>query len=260
MWQYFWVYQTDLPPGIGVDLFSATHLAWVFTASLLIYLIALLYCKQNKIIRRRMEIVIAILLLSGYLIRWIWAIWIGHFDPTDMLPLHLCALSAMAEFIAVFSRNLTLKEFGYACGVPGALATFILPSFGAYPLFHVYYLVFILDHSILILLPLIWIWGDGFRPDSRRLLRCFAIVLFMAGIDVMVNKLINSNFMFINGVPDGTIYKPIADWFGNPGYQFPLTLVLLLVWGIFYAPWMLKRKKAASRLKAGQKAGNQAGK
>ena len=193
--------------------------------------------------------IIAVLSASGYIFRWIWVALIGHYDPNEMLPLHLCSLSAIMEFIAVVSRKPLFKEFGYACGIPGAAVTFIMPGMGPYPLFHFYYMVFILDHSILILLPMLWIFGDGFRPDLRRLSRVFMILLAMASVDVVVNRLLGSNFMFINYAPDDTTLKAAADFFGNPGYQFAMGGILMILWVFLYLPWVIAKRKDPSQLR-----------
>lgn len=243
MRQSFWAYQTDLPPGSGIAQFSATHLAWVLTAGILVLAALLIYRRQAAAHCRRMELVLAMLLTASYLLRWIWAIVIGHYYAAEMLPLQLCALSAAMEIAAVFSRKPLLKEFGYACGIPGALVAFIMPGIGPYPLWHFYYLLFILDHTILILLPMIWVWGDGFRPDVRRLLRCFILLLVMVGGDVVINARIGSNFMFLNFVPADTSLKPVADLFGNPGYQFVMAAILFVVWGMLYAPWIIMKRR-----------------
>lgn len=243
MWQSFWAYQTDLPPGSGFAQFSAIHLAWIFTALFFIFATLVYYRRQTAVLRRRIERTLAVLLAASYLLRWTWAVLIGHYYAAEMLPLQLCALAAAMEVAAVLSRKPLLKEFGYACGIPGALVAFIMPGIGPYPLWHFYYLLFIMDHSILLLLPVLWIWGDGFRPDGRRLLRCFAILLVMAGIDVVINARIGSNFMFLNFVPADTSLKPIADGFGNPGYQFAMGLLLLIVWGILYTPWIIVNRR-----------------
>ena len=247
MRQSFWAYQTDLLPGSGIAQFSVTHLAWVFTAGILVLATLLIYRRQAAARRRRMELVLAVLLAASYLLRWIWAAVIGHYYAAEMLPLQLCALSAAMEIAAVLSRKPLLKEFGYACGIPGALVAFILPGIGPYPLWHFYFLLFILDHTILILLPMIWVWGDGFRPDVRRLLRCLAILLVMAGGDVVINARIGSNFMFLNFAPEDNSLKPVADIFGNPGYQFAMAALLFVVWGILYAPWIIIKRRHQAR-------------
>lgn len=243
MGKYFWLYTTDLPEGIGVKQFSPVHLIWASSALLIVFLAAVFYLRLSKPVRRRFEILLAVLLASGYVFRWIWAVVIGHYEAQEMFPIHLCALSAMIEFAAVISGKPFFKEFGYACGLPGALATFIMPDMGLYPLWHFYYLVFILCHSILILLPILWIWGDGFRPDLRRLLQCFVLLLFLAGCDVIINIRTGSNFMFLNYVPGTAKLKAAAEWAGNPGYQFAMVGILFTIWAFLYIPWILVNRR-----------------
>lgn len=243
MGRYFWSYQTDLPPGSGFAPFSAPHLAWVVSALALIAILIIVYSRQNPASQRKIEAVLAWVLALTYILRWIWALLIGHFRLDEMLPLHLCAVAAIMDIAAVFSRKPVFREFGYACGLVGGIIVFLTPGIGSYPVLHFYYLVFIADHSLLIFFPLAWIISDGFRPDYRRLLPCSILVAVMAGLDILVNNLIGSNYMFLNFVPDQTIWKPAADLFGVPGYQFAMAGLLLLVWVLLYLPWFLVRKR-----------------
>ncbi|MEA4889051.1 MAG: TIGR02206 family membrane protein [Clostridiaceae bacterium] len=249
MWAYFWAYQTDLPADAGFDPFSRPHLTWVIAALTAIMILTCVHHKLMPAARRRMEGLLAVVLALTYMLRWIWALVIGHYQLNEMLPLQLCAVAAALDIAAVFSGKPVFREFGYSCGLPGAVVVFLTPGIGPYPVLHFYYLLFIVDHSLLILFPLIWIINDRFRPSFRRLPACFGIVLVMAGLDVGVNRLIGSNYMFLNFVPDHTFWKPIADRFGYPGYQLAMAGLLLLVWLILYAPWIAAaRRKTAKTL------------
>ena len=243
MWRYFWSYETDLPPDIGVELFGTTHLTWVAIALLLIVLVCLIYRRLTPPARRRLQLTLAILMTGGYVLKWIWALLIHHYELTEMLPLHLCGLSAWLELGAVLGKRPFLKEFGYACSLPGAAFTFITPGMGPYPLLHFYYIQFILAHTILLLLPILWVWGDGYRPDYRRLPRVFAFLLLLAGIAVVVNWQTGSNYMFLNYAPESTPLKPLADFFGNPGYQAAMAGLLFLIWVAEYVPWAVSARR-----------------
>ena len=243
MWRYFWTYSTDLPPGTELPPFGAGHLGWVFVSLAVILATTLVYRKQTLVWRRKMEVAIAILMASGYVLRWGWAAVIGHYYAAEMLPLHLCSLAALVEMAAVFTRKPLLKEFGYACGIPGAVVAMVMPGIGPYPLWHFYYLLFILDHTILFLLPVLWITGDGFRPSFHRLKQCFFLLLGMAAVNIAVNAWLNSNFMFLHFVPEGVVLKPLSEKLGIPGYQFAMAGLLFLVWTVMYLPWMISAKK-----------------
>ena len=243
MWKYFWTYETDLPAGSGFDTFSATHLKWLAMTWLFIILASLLFVRLTPAAKRQTERVLAVLLAASYILRWIWAAVIGHYEPSEMLPFHLCALSALADVLAVYTQRSWLMDFGYSCGLPGSVAAFIIPGVGAYPLWHFNYLMFTVDHAILVLLPVVWILSGNFRPDFRNLPRCLGIVLVMAALDILVNRNIGSNFMFLTFITPNTPLTPFAQFFGNPGYQFVMALLLFLIWGMLYLPWVIAGRR-----------------
>ena len=248
MLKYFWTYETDLPPDVGVTTFGPVHLTWVAVVLLLIVIIILYYRKQNTMVRQRIQTGAAILLVAGYLGRWIWAASIGHYSIVEMLPLHLCTISVMVEFAAVISGRTILKEFGYCCSLPGAISSIITPGMGLYPILSYYYLQFAMAHMILILLPLIWVLVDGYQPDIRRFPACAALLLMFAGIAWTVNQLIGSNYMFLSYAPKDTPLEIFERWFGNPGYLIPTVLLIFAVWLVFYLPWVIRsRMKRSAR-------------
>lgn len=241
LFDYFWTYATDLPPDIGVETFGPTHLRWVSASALFIIMAILIYRKQNKDVRRKIQVSAAIFMIAGTLIRWIWAASIGHYSIAEMLPLHLCTMSVIVEFAAVISKNLILKEFSYAVSLPGAVASIITPLMGPYPFCSYYYLEFAATHTILVTLPLLWILVDGFRPDFHRLPACFAILVAFAGAAAIVNRAIGSNYMFIRYAPKGTPLEIFEKWCGTPGYLIPTILLLLLIWIVLYIPWRVRK-------------------
>ena len=247
MWQYFWSYQTDLPAGSGVDFYGPTHLAWLAGSLALIVLTILVYRRLSKQAQWYLQLTLALLMIGGYFVRWIWFALMGHYNVVEMLPLQLCNLTAFLELAAILFGSTYLKEFGYACGLSGGMVSFLLPTMGPYPFWHFYYLQFVAAHLILILLPAIWIWGDGFRPSWRRLPRVFALVLLIAAVDVLLNSLIGSNYLYLNFVPAESSLKTVGEVLGNPGYQFAMAGLLFLVWLVQYLPWGILERRRQQR-------------
>lgn len=207
MLRYFWTYETDLPPDIGVTTFGAVHLGWVIVGLLLVILVLPIYRRQTLENRKKIQVGLAFSLVAGYVIRWIWLALIGHYSIVEMLPLHLCTISVIVVFAAVHTDRVTLKEFAYCCSLPAALVSLITPGMGPYPLLHYYYLQFAIAHLTLILLPLLWVAVDGFRPNIRRLPNCFGLLLLFVLIAFAVNRMIGSNYMFLSYAPEDTLLK-----------------------------------------------------
>lgn len=241
---YFFKYFTDIPPSLYTPNFSLTHFVWLSAALLLIVLTLLVYRRRTETVRNRIKKALVLFMVAAEASVWIWELLIGHYNLLVSLPLHLCTISLFVEFLAVFlKKSLLLKEFAYALSMPAALAALITPGW-YYPIITFQYLELALTHTLLVLIPVLLVWGDGFRPDYRRLPKvCLLFVIFIA-MAVASNLLIGSNYMFLAYVPPDTTLVVFQTWFGNPGYELPELVLLLLIWAILYLPWiMLDRKK-----------------
>ena len=208
-------------------------------AFVLIVLFTLIYRRLQPPARHKLLMGATLLLVGGLIARLAWVSLIGHFSAREMLPLHLCSISVLIEAAAFFSGSPVLKEFSYSCSLPGALAAILTPAWGAYAFISYPYLQLALEHTLLILLPVAWVWGDGFRPTVRRLPACFGMLLLLAVISAVVNWQIGSNYMFLSIAPPGTILAVFESWLGNPGYLVLLVALLLAVWLLLYLPWLI---------------------
>ena len=136
--------------------------------------------------------------------------------------------------------------------MPAALFALATPGW-TYPLISYQYLQSLTNHLLLALVPALIVWGNGFRPDYRRLPKCFLSLLFLAGIATAANYILGSNYMFLSYVPKDTTLQVFEIWFGHPGYIFLETGLILIIWAILYLPWIVsdgKRKNTQTKRKA----------
>jgi hypothetical integral membrane protein (TIGR02206 family) len=239
MWQYFWIYYTDLPPGAGTPNFGPVHLAWLGTGLAAVVLAVLAYRRLGQRARHSVQITLAVLLMCNDIGILSWLALGGHFSLAECLPLQLCSAAVWLEPAGVFSRSRLLREFSYCCLMPGALAAMLTPSWVVYPFLNVQYLESVVNHTLLVMIPAIWIWGDSFRPSLRRLPACLGLLLALAGIGALVNHWVGSDYMFLAWAPPGTILAVFDSWLGTPGYLLPLAGLILVVWAALYAPWVI---------------------
>lgn len=241
---YFWSFKSDLPSGMGVKAFSLAHLNLLAVSTIAILLILHLYRRQTDAGKRKIKWTATVLMLAVYFSRWLWVTGMGH--PAyilKLLPFHLCGFSVILETVAVASNKLVLKEFSYSLSLPGAIAAMIYPNLGPYPLLSFRFFEFAMTHSLLILIPLLFVVGDGFRPHVRRLPQCIALFLVFAGVVYFINPLLGSNYMFLDHAEKGTILVVFDRWLGTPGYLIPIILVILVVWFVLYVPWQIARRR-----------------
>ena len=245
--QYFWSVDLDIPSEYITRNFSPTHITFLITSLILIGGALTAYRRQSASFKKSILQVLVIFMVGSEIVDWVWYILIGHYSLRNCLPLHLCSASIFVEFAAVlWTQNVILKEFAYALSMPAALAALITPGW-YYPLFSFQYLQSALTHTLLILVPVLIVWGSGFRPDFRRLPGCFLMLLSLAGIAAAANSLFGGNYMFLGYVPKDTALQVFERWFGHPGYIFLEIGLILVIWLILYLPWIAGERKRNRR-------------
>jgi hypothetical integral membrane protein (TIGR02206 family) len=242
---YFWTFESNLPSGMGVETFSFAHILVLVLSAIIIFLIIQIYRKQTDFGRRNIKRIIASLLIILYFSRWVWCAFFGDSSlfANLMLPLHLCSVSALMGTAAVFSNNRLVKEFTYGIGLPGGLVGMANPNLGPYPLFSFFFVEYNLTHMLLILLPLLFVFGDGFRPDVKNLPHSLYLAAPFVGAAFWVNQTIGSNYMFLNRIEKGTILVLFDKWLGTPGYLIAVLVSIIIFWILLYAPWEISKRR-----------------
>lgn len=223
--------------------FSPVHIAWLVTVLLLIAGFVPIYRKQSLKFRTRMKQVLVVVMVTGEIAIWIWKAVNGIYSLRDTLPLHLCNISIFLEFFAVFGKKTDLlKEFAYSLSMPAALAAIITPGW-YYPCLSFPYIQAAASHSLQLLIPVLFVWGDRFQPDYRRLPKCFLMLLGFAGAAALADIVFDSNYMFLCYVPPDTPLQYFEQVFGHPGYIFLEVALIGIIWVVLYLPRILKNRK-----------------
>jgi hypothetical integral membrane protein (TIGR02206 family) len=243
--KYFFYYDADLPSGLSVRNFSSTHLSWLFLVMVFMALFSIYYRRLDEIRRRKVMKALAITILLLEVARAIWAISIGHYELDRMLPLHLCGLMIFVELMAVFTKKRIFKELAYCLGLPGSFMALVTPEPSGYPLLSFQYLQSIVIHTLIALVPFLWVFADGFRPNIRYLPACFMWLCSFTAVAAGVNLILGSNYMFICQAPGQTPIELFDRWVGHPGYVGLLLLTVIVVWTLMVLPWEFARRKKA---------------
>lgn len=248
MLRYFWSDNAAIPPGLYTANFSPGHIAWVLAVLCLMPVAVLLYRRLPERIKNRIIKSLALVMVLCETSSWLWQAAAGSFDVRYSLPLQLCDISVFIELAAVYKKPFPPKlsalssEFSYALSMPAALAAVITPGW-YYPFFTYGYLKMAVMHTLLILIPVLLVWGGGFRPDVRRLPKVALLFVLFIGLAVTANVFLGSNYMFLAYVPPDTTLVVFQTWFGNPGYEIPEFILLLLIWTALYVPWIVSNKR-----------------
>ena len=242
MFQYFFMYDADIPQGVALKNFTPVHLAWLTVTLLLIVLAVAMYRKREAAARKKILRKAAWAIISLELLRTVWLLAVGHYELSRHLPLHLCGVMIAVEALAVFTKKRFFKEFAYAAGMPGALMALVTPEPSGYPFFNIQYLESIAIHALLVLLPLMLVVGDGFRPSFRMLPLNLAALLGLTAVCFPLNLALNSNYMFVHYAPTDTPIALFEAWVGWPGYIALLLGTVFVFWIFLYLPWEIARR------------------
>ena len=90
--------------------------------------------------------------------------------------------------------------------------------------------------------PLLLLAG-GFRPDFRRIPKVLLLLLCECVPIFFLNKVLDTNFFFLNGTAKNPLLELFSDILGKEFYFVGCVPVLFLVWAAMYLPWYLSEKK-----------------
>ena len=238
----FFDYAANTSPELGFGRFSPAHLI-LLSALILLLFGAYVLCRKMPGPGRRLHRASAWLLLFTQLGRAAILIALGIYDR-GWLPLHLCTLSVYLCFIHMLRPKPSLGQFIYAFSLPGAAFAMAFPDWADYPLWHFVSLSCFLLHFFLLLYPITALALGEIRINIRRFPGSLALMLSFALPIWTLNKLLGTNYMFLNWAPPGTPLELFAP-LGPNGYLVGFIPLATAVWLLLYLGqlWSLGKKE-----------------
>ncbi|MDR0435659.1 MAG: YwaF family protein [Propionibacteriaceae bacterium] len=157
------------------------------------------------------------------------------------LPLHLCSSGGIVLPLTVLTRNKVLLNFAYGLYLPGAAAAIATPGvpYAHYSYLSLYFILFVVSHLIIIFVPLGAIASGVLQPSFRYYPAVLGIGLGLMAVDYPLNKLLDSNYLFINWPEPNTPLELFAQLAGVPGYVAVLAgfgaVVVASLFGVYRA-------------------------
>jgi hypothetical integral membrane protein (TIGR02206 family) len=157
----------------------------------------------------------------------------------DHLPLHLCTAASILIPIALLKRCQVLLNFGYGLALPGAVAALVFPGemFRYLSSYSVHYFLHNIGHVLPVVACLAPIAMGWWRPSWRYYPATVAVGVGLMAIAYPVNKLIGSNYFFVNWPERGTILEFFGSVLGESMYVPVLALVAAVVIAAMFGIW-----------------------
>ncbi|KKB73950.1 MULTISPECIES: TIGR02206 family membrane protein [Bacillus] len=193
--------------------------------------------KWNRVIRYAFVTILIISEISYHS----WFIYVRSWTPRYCLPLHLSDLSVYLVIILLLTKNLNLFKFLYFAGLGSALQAMLTPDLGRYGFPHFRFFEFFISHGLVVLACLFMVAAEKYKPTVRSLWITFLIINVYTGIIFVINRMLESNYMYMMRKPGGgaSLLDVLGPW---PWYILSSEAVTIVFFYLLYAPFWMKKK------------------
>jgi hypothetical integral membrane protein (TIGR02206 family) len=248
MMQNFFYTSDTVPEGLGISHYGIEHLCWLAAAVAFIVGISLLYRKADTKLRRRIQVVMACLIVLEEVTRDVFLAVTGQFAVSH-LPLHLCSVNIILIAVHACKRTKTVDNFLYGICIPGAAAALLFANWLELPVWNYMSIHSFTVHILLVAYPVMMTVGGELQPNVKQLPKCVLLVLGLAVPIYIFNSIFDTNFMFLMYGEEGT---PLVFWFQeHMGTHLPgLVILAAIALTAMYTILFVCRKLAAKQRKS----------
>ena len=221
---------------MGFSLFGPYHIGWLIVITITVVLVSQYFkkldTKKQSVFQQKTAWFIVLLEASkiGCLI-------MRNEYTIQYLPLELCSFAILAIFYHAYTNNAYIGEMLYNLFLPGAIAALLFCNWTHRAVYDFLSLFSFIFHFALVLYGIMVVNAGIVKPHRKRLRSSLLFLSVTAPIIYLLNKMWNTNFMFLNVPSPGSPLEPLEHLLGNPGYLIGLACIIMLVWGVLYAPW-----------------------
>ena len=232
-----------IDPGFGMGMYSLGHILWLLCGLAVLVILGLFYKASDYSRRRRILFVLASLTLLDEIYKFVVPLLTGQWN-WEFLPLHICSISIFVVVIHACTMSDKVAEYLYAITLPTAIMALVFPNWVSelpcanYESIHSFSV-----HWLLVIYTSMLLFG-GFRPSFARLRYSAIPFLLLAGVAVIANSQLDTNFFFLNGGDEGNPLSFLEKRIGN-FYILAFPVIAAICWVPMYLipKRMMKAKK-----------------
>ncbi len=186
-------------------------------------------------------VILGSILLLNYVVYIIYRVREGYWQIKYDLPMEFCNWAAVVTSLALFTRNRTLAELSYFWVMAGSFQGVLTPDLAvSFP--HIYFFIFFIAHSGLVISSLYAVFGLGLAPRKGAVLRSVMYSQIYVFTALLLDFLLDANYGYMRSKPTaGSALDFLGPW---PIYILWLEGIGVLFFGILYLPfWKKNRSK-----------------
>lgn len=221
---------------MGFSLFGPYHITWLIITTITVILVSKHFKKLDTRRQRVLQQNIAWFLLLFEIYKDIYLIRNNEFS-LSYLPFELCSLAIFAILYHTYTNNLIVGEMLYNLFLPGAISALLFSNWIHRPIFGFMCLFSFIFHLTLVTYCIMILYAGSVKPNKKRIPYSILFLAVAGSTLYPLNKIWDTNFMFLNTPSPGSPLVPFEKILGNPGYILGLVGIIIFVWVVMYLPW-----------------------
>lgn len=240
----FFAHYTQLNNVPVVMPFDSNNIALIFIGlfSALLPLLIAIPLSENS--RRKALVMWVGVIVFLELSRQVWAISLGSYDFSEMLPLHLCGLQIFLMPLMLKTQDRRWRTFVFLTAMIGALAAIFFNEgiLERYPLWHFQSLQSFVIHGLIMMVPIYDIIWLKYRPSFKELPFSLMLLLYLAIQNYIINIFTGGNYLFVTFAPKNTPLEAVASLVGPFFYVPTMFVVIAMIWSLQLLMFNQRRK------------------
>jgi hypothetical integral membrane protein (TIGR02206 family) len=244
MFQYYFLYEDQLPTEVGFRLFGLIHMSWLVAIGLFIFLATRVYQKADERNQNKYEKIMTVMMVMLDLYKDAVLIITGNFHVWE-LPLDMCTMAIYISCFHAFTHSKITWEILYCISMPGALAALLFPNWNGYPQINFININSFLTHALIVTYSMMLLLSGRFRPNIRHYIGVWIFLAVAVTVVALVNQKYDTNFLFLSVPSRDSPLVTIYNFTGEKLYLLGYAVAVLTVNLIMYVPFIIsdRRKK-----------------
>ena len=205
---------------------------WIITVACVIALIFMVLYVGHKLPASKKETYakfLAALMIGFFIINHSLLFFLGKWEISKELPVHLCSISGLICCFIMFipkNKRQFLFEFLFYCGIIGGIQAIFTPLLDDYGGYNFFYIQFFFKHAMIIAFPIYLRNNLGMKLTKFSWLKTYFALNVLMILLIQLNNILGSNYMYVNVPPAVDNPMVIGEW---PTYLYSWELFVLIL-------------------------------
>ena len=177
---------------------------WIITVACVIALIFMVLYVGHKLPASKKETYakfLAALMIGFFIINHSLLFFLGKWEISKELPVHLCSISGLICCFIMFipkNKRQFLFEFLFYCGIIGGIQAIFTPLLDDYGGYNFFYIQFFFKHAMIIAFPIYLRNNLGMKLTKFSWLKTYFALNVLMILLIQLNNILGSNYMYVN--------------------------------------------------------------